>query len=252
MDKIKRIARQFWQASLFLLLTTAFLFLSMLPSALAKRYFPLLYQRWSACFFGIFGIAENIHPMNTYPIPEKFILISNHPSGIELVWLPARFKVIPLAKAEIRDWFLLGRIIQAIGAVFVDRKDRASRQGAAKGLFQAVEAGKNPLIFPEGGCYGKDLNPFFKGAFHLAKQTGRPILPVYLHYEEEDSYEWGDYGLLKFMRRALFIPHNRNAHLYIFDPVNPDSFETEEQLQEHLYSFYLQQQSIYRKKNATA
>lgn len=247
-----RIGKQIVSGVILFHLTLILLVASLFPAIWRNSFFPWLYQHWSASFLGIFGIAKQVHNMYRKSLPDHYILIANHPSGVELLWLPAYFRVIPLAKAEIRDWFLIGRIVQSIGAVFVNRKVGASRQGAARSLFDAVDSGKNVMIFPEGGCYGKDLNPFFKGAFHLSKQTGVPILPVYVHYEELESYTWGDYGLLKFMWRVLFVPRNRNAHLYIFDAVNPDRFGDEQEMRDYMHSFYLEQQTEIRMSSAIA
>ncbi len=241
-----RIGKQMVSGVILFHLTLILLVASLFPATWRNSFFPRLYQHWSASFLGIFGIAKQVHNMYRKSLPEHYILIANHPSGVELLWLPAHFRVIPLAKAEIRDWFVIGPIVQSIGAVFVNRKVGSSRQGAARSLFDAVVSGKNVMIFPEGGCYGKDLNPFFKGAFHLSKQTGVPILPVYLHYEELESYAWGDYGLLKFMWRVLFVPRNRNAHLYIFDAVNPDRYGDEQEMRDYMHSFYLEQQAQIR------
>ena len=229
----------------FFLITLVIFFLSLLPQVLTRRIFPSLYQVWSLRFLKLFSIREHIHQKNSKPIPSQYILISNHPSGIELLWLPSRFRVIPLAKAEIKDWFIVGRITKAIGTIFVKRRDRASRHAATGALLEAANQGKNILIFPEGGCYGKRLQPFFMGAFSLSKQTGIPILPVFLHYEEENSYYWGDYGLLRFMLRALLLPKNRNAHLYIFDPFEPSAFPDEATMHDKVFEFYREAEKKY-------
>lgn len=222
----------------FVLTTFVFLILSFFPSIISRRFFPSLYKIWSLRFFRIFGIREHIHEKYSKPLPKQFILISNHPSGIELLWLPSRFRVIPLAKDEIKHWLFIGRITRVLGTIFVKRQDRESRHAASEALILAAKEGKNIMIFPEGGCYGKRLNPFFMGAFHLSKATGVPIIPAYLHYEEENSYYWGDYGLMRFMVRALFLPKNRNAHLYIFDPFSPHDFKNEAEMHDHIYRFY--------------
>jgi 1-acyl-sn-glycerol-3-phosphate acyltransferase len=225
--------------------TLSFLLVSLLPVSLTKNISPKLFKIWSLRFFRIFLIQEHIHEKNHQPIPNQFILISNHPSGIELLWLPSRFNIIPLAKAEISKWFIIGRITKSIGTIFVQRADRESRHAASTALIEAAKHGKSIMIFPEGGCYGKRLQPFFMGAFHLSKETGLPILPVYLHYEEENSYYWGDYGLIRFMLRALFIPNNRNAHLYIFDPIHPENFKDETAMHQHVFAFYQQLENKY-------
>ncbi len=43
-------------------------------------------------------------------LPEQYILVANHPSALEDFGVPALFDIYPLAKAGVRDWFILGRI----------------------------------------------------------------------------------------------------------------------------------------------
>ena len=230
----------------FFIVTVFFLLLSFLPASQTRKIFPSLYKTWSLRFFKIFGIKEHIHEKFQNPLPKHYVLISNHPSGMELLWLPSRFSVIPLSKEEIKDWFILGRIVKSIGAVFVKRKDPGSRHAASDAMLAASREGKNIMIFPEGGCYGKALNPFFMGAFHLSLEAGVPIIPAYLHYEEENIYEWGDYGLIRFMVRALFLPKNRNAHLYIFDAFYPVNYKNEQEYHDAVFSFYQNLEQKYR------
>ena len=230
----------------FILITVFIFLLSLLPKSITKNFFPSLFKTWSLFFFRVFGMKAHIHEKFQKSLPKQFILISNHPSGMELMWLPSHFKVLPLSKYEIKDWFIIGRIVDAAGAVFVKRRERASRHAASEACLEALKEKKNIMIFPEGGCYGKALNPFYMGAFHLSKESGVPIIPVYVHYEEENVYEWGDYGLIKFILRALVLPKNRNGHLYIFDALLPSDFANEEEYHKTVYEFYKGLEQKYR------
>ena len=58
-------------------------------------------------------------------------------------------------------------------------------------MVDAVNAGQNIALYPEGGCKGRRLFHEFKsGAFEVSMRTGVPILPVFLHYEAQDDFEW--------------------------------------------------------------
>lgn len=221
-----------------MILTLFLVVIAMLPLK-HHRFESTLFKCWARVFFKLFFIKENIHHENKKPLPKKYILISNHPSGIELIWLPVKFDVIPLSKAEIKNWFLLGRIASMAGTLFVKRDELSSRTLAAKMCKDTLEAGKNLLIFPEGGCRGKNVNSFIPGAFHISQKTNTPILPVFIYYEDEDNYEWGNYGVLKFIYRALFKPSNRNAHLYIYDSFNPEDYNNPKNFMDSVYRFYL-------------
>lgn len=220
--------------------------LGLLPYNLIKGFYPELYQFWSYTFVRFLGIKEHIHQKNELPLPQQYILICNHPSGVELVWLPSLFKVVPLSKEAIKSWFIIGRITTAIGTIFVKRDEKDSRHSAIKGCMQAAKDGKSLMIFPEGGCYGKNLGPFFMGAFHISKEIGVPVLPVYVYYEEQHTYYWEDITLMQFLKRIIFKARNRNAHLFIFDAFDPSRFETPEQFHDEVYKFYLEIEKKYR------
>lgn len=236
----------FYYGVLLLALSLTLFFIGLIPVAFMKKIAVNIYRKWSLVFLKFFGIKEQIHWENKTPLPEQFILISNHPSGIELLWLPARFNVTSLAKSEIRKWFLFGRIAEAAGTLFVNREELQSRSMAAKSCMDAIQAKKNLLFFPEGGCKGININQFLQGAFHISMKTNIPVLPVFVHYEDERAYEWGNFGIIKFICKALFLAKNRNAHLYIFDAFFPEKFKDVDDYKTAVHLFYINLQSKIR------
>lgn len=220
--------------------------IGLFPLSFIKGFFPKLHKFWAYTFFRFLGIKEHIHQKNELPVPKQFILISNHPSGVELLWIPSLFSVIPLSKEEIGDWFIIGRITKALGTIFVKRDKKDSRHAAIKACFEATRTGKSLMLFPEGGCYGKNLNPFFMGAFHISKELNVPILPVYVYYEEQHTYHWDNVGVLEFLGRILFKARNRNAHLYIFDAIFPEKYSSPEEYHDAVYEFYKSLEQKYR------
>jgi lyso-ornithine lipid O-acyltransferase len=224
----------------FAVISILALLLSFLPYKLIVPFYHRLYRLWSLLFVKMFGVQEHIHQRYRNSLPRQYILISNHPTGIDVVWLPARFKVMPLSKYEIGTWPIIGNITHAAGVIFVKRENASSRNASLIATMQALQEGKNVLIFPEGGCYGRFLNPFKNGAFIASYKTGVPILPVYVYYEEDATYEWGDIGAFKYILHLLFKPITRHAHMYIHDAVDPKQFESPEQMKDHLTQFYKQ------------
>lgn len=210
--------------ALDLILIVCFSFIaSLLPMCISRHYMHYLFQVLCHSFVRFFGIELHIHHKYTGALPERFLLISNHPSGADIVILNALFRVFPLAKEEIKQWWFLGKIAQATGVAFVKRDDKESRNAAKQSLINYVKEGKNLLIYPEGGCFGKHLRPFKFGVFDISINTQVAILPVYFQYEAENSFEWGDYGLLHHLWNLTTAP-NKHAHCYIFPPIKPENF----------------------------
>lgn len=87
-----------------------------------------------------------------------------------------------MAKKQLKWMPLLGQFMTLSGAVFVDRGNNA------KAIESLTEAGKTMkarrtsiIVFPEGTRTNRetpDLRQFKKGGFHLAVQSGIPIIPV--------------------------------------------------------------------------
>lgn len=208
----------------FFALTTLIYLLSWLPWS-GKHPVARLFHAWCRTFVRALNIDLRLHQKNLRPLPKRYILIANHPSAFEDVGIPALFDVISLAKLQVQDWFLVGRISRAAGTLYVDRDDPASRQQAIATMCAAIESGKNIALYPEGGCKGRRLFPEFKsGAFEVSMQTGVPLLPVFLHYEAQDDFEWqAPYTLPQKLWHMLNTVNNR-ANYYVFDPIDPRDF----------------------------
>ncbi|QLI80729.1 1-acyl-sn-glycerol-3-phosphate acyltransferase [Chitinibacter fontanus] len=170
-------------------------------------------------------------------------MIANHPSALEDVGIPAFFAVRSLAKHEVANWFLVGKIAKAAGTLFVERESKASRQAAQQALIDAVNAGHNIALYPEGGCKGRRIAPrFLFGAFATSLATGVPILPVFLHHEAQAEFEWqaGEHLLHKIWRIAS--SPNRVVHYHIFNPISPADYPDKETYTAAVYALYLQWQ----------
>ena len=216
-----------------------------LPKAINKHIMPRLFRLVCWSFVRLVGRSPHIHEKFQPPLPQQYILISNHPSGYDIIIINALFRVSPLAKAGVRNWFLLGKIAETAGTIFVQRSNKESRNAAKEACAEAISQGKRILIYPEGGCFGKHLRDFKYGAFDISLATGVPILPIYLQYEAENAYEWGEYGLIKHLfNMAMAI--NKHIHCYIFDPIKPDGFTDAKSFAEHVHGMYQKWEEGYR------
>ncbi|HEY9052492.1 MAG TPA: lysophospholipid acyltransferase family protein [Gammaproteobacteria bacterium] len=187
-----------------------------------------------------------LHQKNLYPLPKQYILIANHPSAFEDIGVPALFNVHSLAKIEVKDWWIVGRISVAAGTLYVERESKESRQQAAQTLIEELGKGKNIALYPEGGCKGRRIFESFRyGAFDTSIQTGIPILPVFLHYEAQDDFEWrSPQNLIDKLLHFLTTKNNR-ANYYVFDAIDPSRFKTKEEFTEYTWNLYKEWQKKY-------
>lgn len=225
-------------AIIFILTTLISWALSVLPKGRNRRFHRFLYQFWSKAFYWMFWFDETTHHRHQKPLPRQYILISNHYSGVDTIWLPGKFKVIPLSKDDISKWPMIGKILKAAGMIFVNRKENRSKIQSLDRIKQTLDKGISVLIFPEGGCHGRYLADFKDGAFAMSMNTGVPILPAYLFYEEEDTYELRKSEGLDYMLQCLFSRNNRKVHSYIFDAVYPTDFSSVAEYKAYVLKIY--------------
>jgi 1-acyl-sn-glycerol-3-phosphate acyltransferase len=110
------------------------------------------------------------------------ILVANHVSWFDVLALIAHMpgRCVFVAKAELARVPIFGRAVAACGHIFIDRDDRnraVESLGAARGLLE--NESPTIIMFPEGTRSATgELQPFKKGAFVLAIQTGVDIVPA--------------------------------------------------------------------------
>lgn len=220
--------------------------LSWLPRPFTNPYYHYLFRIWCDFFVRALGVRLRLHEKNLKPLPRQFILIANHPSALEDVGIPSLFNVYPLAKQGVRDWILVGRINEAAGTMFVKRDDPASRHAAIDKLIDKLQLGHSVALFPEGGCKGRRIYERFQtGAFDVSLRTGIPIVPVFIHYEAQETFEWQEpYTLIDKMWHFM-TSKNDQANFYVYDAIDPAGFSDKHAYAEYMHDRYLQWQAQY-------
>ncbi len=219
---------------------------SFFPKKVIDKGYPYLFQKWCWAFIRALGVELKLHQKNRHPLPAHYIVIANHPSVFEDIGMSALFPAHYLAKQEIKEWWILGRISLAAGTLYVQRDSTESRKQAREMLIAALQQGKNIGLYPEGGCKGRRIAlPFQQGAFNAAIQTKTAIIPVFLHYEAQEVFEWlpGESLILKLWKIAN--SSNKTAHYFVYDAIDPTLFLDQASLRIHVERLYLQWQAEY-------
>ena len=113
------------------------------------------------------------------------VFVFNHQSRADVLILAKllRRDFSGVAKREMRDVPVVGKLLELAGVVFVDRKSGRDAIKAMEPLVDAIQRdGRSVCIAPEGTrTLTPALGPFKKGAFHLAIQARVPIVPIVIH-----------------------------------------------------------------------
>jgi 1-acyl-sn-glycerol-3-phosphate acyltransferase len=166
---------------------------SMLPVALAmwiiglvnepKRteIFQKISRAWMSFFFLVIGCSLRIKGKENFENGTNYIIICNHNS---LMDVPVATPFIPgpnktIAKIEMAKIPLFGPIYKR-GSILVDRKNKDSRRDSFKKMKDVLTMGMHMCIYPEGtrNKTGEPLKTFHDGAFKLAVETRKSLLPA--------------------------------------------------------------------------
>jgi len=184
-------------------------FLTCVACTLALSVFLLPRRRWRARLVKIFIVAFAPSVFFMYGIRIKVlgtrhrgslegnrsvVYLANHSSTLDFVTCSRSLSTGTIAIAK-RALLLhpLGWVAWLNGTVFIDRSNRQKAiksMNSISGLLR--EYGISVCVFPE-GTRSRDgrLQPFKKGAMHLAMQAGVPIVPVVIRGAHKI---WGKFG----------------------------------------------------------
>ena len=160
---------------------------------------------------------DHLDPAGTY------IFMSNHVSNLDapilVPLIPRRTSV--LAKKEIWRIPVLARALDLGEIVPVERDNREAAIQSIRKASEVMQHGINMTVYPEGtrstdGC----LLPFKKGPFHLALETGFPIVPVTM------------LGTLEMMPKDSLVVKGGTATVVFHPPIDPKKFSSREELTE--------------------
>lgn len=137
--------------------------------------------RWARGILRLAGIKVVLDDRANLSQRDPYIFVGNHQSGLDILSistvLPYPFGYV--AKAELRDFPLLGVAMRHSACVFVDKRDPRTAVRSIQEAGQRIREGNSVLIFPEGQrSYSTGLYPFQRGAFVLALEAGVPLVPV--------------------------------------------------------------------------
>ena len=132
--------------------------------------------------------APNITVEGSLDTSRSYIVMSNHQSLYDMLILYSvlgpSFRVV--AKQELFRVPFWGRALREGGYIEIDRTSLDSARESYAQARKALEGGVSIWVSPE-GTRSKDraLLPFKMGGFHLALDTGWPILPISLAHPHD-------------------------------------------------------------------
>ncbi len=146
---------------------------------------------------------------------KVYVMVSNHQSMLDILVLYRLFVHFKwVAKAELFKAPFAGWNMSMNRYIKLHRTSRTSIRRMMEDSRKTLESGSSVMIFPEGtrSTTGK-VEHFKEGAFHLAKNTETPLLPIVLCCT-------GD----ALPKHGFWVRGKHRMRVKILDPVPPETF----------------------------
>jgi 1-acyl-sn-glycerol-3-phosphate acyltransferase len=143
---------------------------------------------WSKKVLRILSITLDVRGAHPDSIPGNLVVTANHVSWIDIYVInavrPTRF----VAKAEIRDWPVIGWLSEKVGTIFIMRARRRDTAKINEAIHDVMQGGDCVAFFPEGTTSRGDmLRKFHTSLFEPAVVNAAQVAPAAIRYRHADG-----------------------------------------------------------------
>ncbi|MGW3041356.1 lysophospholipid acyltransferase family protein [Kitasatospora sp. NPDC001159] len=175
-----------------------------------------LIRLWARVLLRTLGVTVRLGPPGT-PVPGRAVgggalVVANHVSWLDIPLLAAGRPGRSLAKTEVRQWPVLGRLVAWGGTVFLDRDRLRALPDTVAAVAEVLRSGQPVIVFPEGSTWcGRESGRFRPALFQAAVEAGTFVQPVTIRYRLADGRPTsapafiGDDGLLTSLARVVAV-----------------------------------------------
>lgn len=156
-----------------------------LSATVVLRVAPRLARPWARAVLRGLGIRWEVR--GRLPV-GRALLVANHVSWLDIVVLLALTPARLVAKHDVRQWPLFGRIAESLGTIFIDRSRPRALPSTVAGVTAALRDGAAVAAFPEGTTWcGREAGSFRPALFQAALDAEAPVVPVTLRFRLRDG-----------------------------------------------------------------
>ncbi len=177
-------------------------------------------RRWARFILWCSGVQVVLENEGVIDPDRAQVLVVNHTSWFDVFALLAAMpgRSIFVAKKELELIPLFGRAVAACGHVFIDRTDRKQAvDSLSRARKRLEEESPTVIMFPEGTRSATgELQPFKKGAFVLAIQTGVEVVPAAIS------------GSREVMKKGSALVHSGVIRIRFGEPISVQGFDLDQ------------------------
>jgi 1-acyl-sn-glycerol-3-phosphate acyltransferase len=172
--------------------------------------------------YRVAGIRIKVEGRDRIPAGRACIFMANHVSNLDAPALISRIpgRTSAFAKRSVFKMPIFGICLKLAEYIPVDRTgNKASAEASVAAATQLLAKGLHITTFVEGrrSTDGR-MQPFKKGPFYLAMQSGAPCIPVSI------------YGTETMMAKGSFAIKPGTAHILFHAPLYPRDYATRDEL----------------------
>lgn len=201
--------------------------------------FRIISNIWMRVFLTLIACPLKIRGKNNFKKGTTYVVVSNHNSLMDVPlttpFIPGANRTIAkksMAKVPLFGW------VYTRGSVLVDRNSDESRRRSYDLMKQTLAAGLHMVIYPEGtrNKTTEPLKQFYDGAFKLAVETGKDIIPTLIFNTRK---------VLPPGKPFYLMPHTLEMH---FLPAVSSKELPPKQLKEHVFKLMWEYFSEHNRK----
>ena len=198
-------------------------------------------SRWSYGLLRILQVHIHLHGDIPPPHVTSVLFIANHISWLDIIALDAFRRMRFVAKAEVRQWPVIGWLAAQTGTFFLQRSNQRQMAHLTSMIANALCQKHCVALFPEGTTTdGTSLKSFYPGLFEAARRSTGMVWPVAIRYAHADGSLHlapaflGEQSLVNSIAHVLTV-RSMHLHLSFAPPLDAQEF-TRRDLAHHAHA----------------
>jgi len=136
---------------------------------------------WARCLVRALGVR--IETSGSTPAPP-FFLVSNHLSYLDVVVLGSQVPCVFVARGDLAEWPVAGRLCRSAGTVFIDRGKKRDIPRVLGRIDEVLADGAGVIVFPEGtSSAGAGVLPFRASLLDVPARDATPVTWAAVSYD---------------------------------------------------------------------
>jgi len=159
---------------------------------------------WARMVVKIFGIQLHLKGQSPHP---PFFLVSNHLSYIDIILFFAQFNCIFVARADLKNWPILGLLAKSVDTLFINRYSKKDIPRVNALIDKAIHESDSIIVFAEGtSTKGSEVLPFKSSLLEFAAAKKFPVSYATIHYRT-GAADPPAHLAVSWWGNMTFIPH---------------------------------------------